>query len=205
MMKYLLLLTLLVTLTGLSSACSELSKANLENTEIVIDGKTYKVELKEVTPNTTATENEITPEPIEEYTSSIRPPITKFLLKDADGTVYLMDSYTSGSTTKLSEYWVKESDYWVYHKEIKEFPFSIRVESPPEGGEFGVQYPPDNFTVYIETADGSMYVMKQGSKVIPITLDTIRLFKYYVRDKSGGRWYYNEGPKDLPKKDARLL
>jgi len=159
------------------------------------------VDLTDTTPDV---DNTIT-----QQGKSIRPPITKYLITTsknpvgyANGEVYLTDSYSRGDSIKIEEYWVKENDYWVYHKEIKEFPLNVRLEFYPSGGEFGSEKPPNDLKYYIFMADGVVYGTR--NEIIPVTPETIRISHYHVRETQEGLWYYHEKPKDLPKKDARI-
>lgn len=177
----------------------------IENAEFNIDGKSYKIEITEAAANTTTTEPVTSePEPVE-YTTSLRPPIAKHLLIDSDGTEYLINSYSKADTITISKYWIKDKDSWVYLKEIKEFPLNVHIELYPGGGDFGVEYPPSDFNVYVQMADGTLYVMKQGNKIIPVDQNTIRIYRYFVREAENGRWYYYEDPKDIPKKEAKII
>lgn len=142
---------------------------------------------------------------------SIRPPLTKYLITTSkkpvgytDGEVYLTDSYSRGGTLKIEEYWIKENDYWVYHKETKEFPLNVRLKSYPSGGEFGVDIPNHDFKCYIHMPDDTYYLIRNRNEIIPVTSDIIRIHHYFVRETPEGRWYYHEEPKDLPKNDARI-
>ena len=202
--KRLVLFFVGILMLSVLTACSADIKS-LSDSEVVIDGQ--HVEQKEVTPATDAI-----PEKDNHNTlpsNSIRPPITKYLITTsknpvgyANGEVYLTDSYSRGDAIKIEEYWVKENNYWVYHKEIKEFPLNVRLESYPSGGEFGSDLPPNDLKYYIFMHDGVVYGTR--NEIIPITPETIRISHYHVRETPDGRWYYHEKPKDLPKKDARI-
>ena len=166
---------------------------SLNNSEVVIDRE--QVELKEVA----------------QPSKSIRPPITKYFITTSksknpahylNGEVYLTDSYSHGDTIKIEEYWVKENDYWVYHKEIKEFPLNIQLSGYPSGGEFGSEMPNKGYKYEIIMSDGVVY---KAQEIIPVTPETIRISPFYwVRETPNGRWYFHEEPKELPKNDARI-
>ena len=162
-------------------------------------------DIKSVTPSFPTEKEDNTPTLAER---SVRPPITKYLITTsknpvgyANGEVYLTDSYSRGDNIKIEEYWVKENDYWIYHREIKEFPLNVRLESYPSGGEFGYDKPSDP-KYYILMPDGIVYATR--NELIPVTSETIRISSYYVRETPEGRWYYSEEPLDLPKGEARI-
>jgi len=70
------------------------------------------------------------------------------------------------------------------------------------GGEHGVIAPPVSFTVRVDMPDGSIYLMRTGSKIIYIDAETIRVFDYYVQYEGSGNWYFIEDFRDLPISEA---
>ncbi len=138
---------------------------------------------------------------VSELAASIRPPITRFLLKDRDNIVYLTDYVTRGQTITVSDYWLKENGYWVHHRLKKDFPLNIEVQLYPSGGEFG------NLTIqspkyFVFMADGVVYAT--SDEIISVTPAILRVSRYFIRETTAGRWYYEDGSKDILNSDARI-
>jgi hypothetical protein len=209
------ILVVFVGIAILLIGCSDTELSEINGSTVIVDGKTYAVGLKEVTPDetTAAKPTEIvppkTPEKTAEHISSIRPPITKYLITTSNnpvgyvnGEVYLTDSYSRGDTIRITEYWIKENSYWTFRNENKDFPLNIRIEFYPSGGEFGEEQPGNNFKWYLMMPDGVEYMTNNA--IFTISSEIIRISDYYIREKSGGRWYYQTGTKDLPKNVTRI-
>jgi len=123
------LITTLMLIAMLMTSCTELEKANFENTEVVIDGKQYKIKLEEVITSDNKTMPKVE-EPIKINKSSqsieegydLPPNDSKYYITMLNGEVYATRDeviYVTGDIIRLSNYYVrnKEGERWFYHSE----------------------------------------------------------------------------------------
>ena len=176
----------------------------IDTAEVSINGTQYKVSIEEVrdtTPSPPLPDEEIIPPAA--GSTSIRPPVTKYIITGNDGVVYLAETYDKTDKINLPGYWLKNKDGWVYSDNPLTLPFNVRIQNYPQNPEYGYDLP--NGKCYIETSDGKYYVIDDRSSVIPVSDDTVRIHHYFVQEERGGRWYFYEGTKDLLRVEIRFL
>ena len=129
-------IALLVSLPILALlGCSGLETANLDNSEIVIDGKHYKV--VEVTPGETKSVEDTAPKTVESPNKVQigRPTPTddvKYYIGMPDGKYYATRNEltpVADGIIRISEYWLREKkgDLWVFHKEPLDLDKTIAI------------------------------------------------------------------------------
>ncbi len=111
------IIVLLCFVSLFAIACSSADLTKLEGAEVTIDGKHYKVEIREVTPENPVPTSNITTADRVVQQGTIMPPQTKYALVMKDGTLYYTNTviYLPDDKIKLTDYSTKEDALWIFY------------------------------------------------------------------------------------------